>query len=113
MKRTTGRDCPGDDPAFKVLAGREKRHNHTRMTGLRSGLRGRTIGVGLCRADRKAVSLDRPEVSRDVNDARHGNGNHAGDPDQGPEVTQPCAEVMEHVVEHAALEAITDFPSMT
>ena len=82
------------------------------MTGLYSGLRGRAICIDLRRADRKSVSLDRPEIGRDVQDTRHGNGHHAGDPDQGPYVAQPRTQSMKHVVEHIALEATVDFPSI-
>lgn len=112
MKRTARRDCPDAAHAFKLLAGREKRHDRTGMTAFESGIRSRTIGIGLRRADRECVGLDRPEIGRDMQDARHGNGDHAGHPDQEPEVAQLRADSMEHVVEHAPLEATAKLSSM-
>lgn len=113
MNSTAGRNCAGDGCGFKILAGCEERHDRAGMAGFDRGIRRRTIGIGLCRADCRIIGLDRPEIGRDMQDARHGNGDHAGDPDQGPEVAQTCTDSVEHVVEHAALEAIVDLPSMT
>lgn len=112
MRRTARRDCPGDGRAFKVLAGHGKCHDRTRMTGFDSGIRSRTISIGLRRADRKSVGLDRPEIGRDMQDTCHGNGDHAGHPDQEPEVTKSRTDSMEHVVDHTALEATAKFSSM-
>ncbi len=98
MERAAGRNCPGDDRAFKVLAGHEKCHDRTGMTGFESGIRSQPISIGLRRTDGESVGLDRPEIGRDMQDARHGNGDHAGHPNQEPEVAQLRADSMEHVV---------------
>ena len=113
MSRTAGRDCPGNPSAYKVLAGRKKRHNRAGMTGFDSGTRSRAIGIGLRRADQKTVGLDRLEIGRDMHNTRHGNSNHAGNPDQGPEMAQLRTQSIKHIVKHAALEATVEFPSMT
>lgn len=112
MKRTADRNSPGDGSAFNALAGREKRHDRAGMTDFNSGIRGRMVRIGQSWANRKSVGLDRPEIGRDMQDARHGNGHHAGNPDQGPEVAKSRTERMKHVVEHAVLEATAKFSSM-
>jgi hypothetical protein len=112
MKRTAGRDCPSDGRAFKVLAGREKSHDRTGMTGFDSGIRTRTISVGLRRANHERVGLDRPEIAHNMQNARHGNGHHTGNPDQGPKVANSRKDSMEHDVEHAALKVNVEFSSM-
>jgi len=113
MKGRADRNCAGDGAAFKILAACEERHDRAGMAGFDGGIRSRTIGIGLRRADRESVGRYRRKIRRDMQDTRHGDGDDAGDPDQGPDVAQTCAHSMNHVEEHAALEAIVDLPSMT
>lgn len=82
MNSTAGRNSAGDGYGFNIRARCKERHDRAAMAGFSSGIRRRTVGIGLCRADGKIIDLDRPKICRDMQDTRHGNGNHAGDPDQ-------------------------------
>lgn len=113
MKCRAGGNWPNDGHAFKALADRGKRHDRAGMTGFDRGIRSRTIGIGLCCADRKIVGLDRPEISTDMQDACHGNDNRTGHPDQGPEGAEPRTQFRKHIAWHTILDTAAGLPSMT